>query len=202
MTRISFVRHGETEWNALGKIQGQTDIPLNETGIQQAKECRTFVKQSAWDVLITSPLKRAKQTAEQINDELNIDLIEMTDFTEKYFGDAEGMTKEKRLKKYPDRKYPNQEDTHILRSRVMSGIHKLNNSYQGSNVLVVAHGGVINAILAVLSEGEIGTEKTVLINGGITTIFFKHDKWEIDQVNQTEHLFHNREKDKLTSEGS
>lgn len=39
MTRISFVRHGETEWNALGKIQGQTDIPLNERGVQQAKEC-------------------------------------------------------------------------------------------------------------------------------------------------------------------
>ena len=187
MTKISFVRHGETEWNALGKIQGQTDIPLNKKGIQQAKECGVFVGQSPWDVLITSPLKRAKQTAEEINQHIKLDIIDMAEFMEKYFGDAEGMTKEDRLKKYPDRNYLNQEETTDLISRVMAGIHKIHNNHQGLNVLVVAHGGVINAILAELSVGKV-SEKTELINGGITTISMRQNQWIIEQINYIDHL--------------
>src|SRR5690606_40156857 len=92
ITTICLIRHGETDWNAQRRIQGRTDIPLNEKGIQQARECRDFLKNSEWDVIITSPLKRAKQTAEIINEALNIDLIEMDDFIEKSFGDVEGVT--------------------------------------------------------------------------------------------------------------
>lgn len=125
----------------------------------------------------------------------------MAEFMEKYFGDAEGMTKEDRVKKFPDRMYPNQEKTPMLRKRVMDGINKIHTNYQGLNVLVVAHGGVINAILYELSKGEIGSGKTVLTNGGITTIIFKNDQWEIGQVNNAEHLSHWSEKGKFNSGG-
>lgn len=57
MTSICLIRHGETDWNALGKLQGRTDIYLNSKGILQAKECSQFLKASQWHVIITSPLK-------------------------------------------------------------------------------------------------------------------------------------------------
>lgn len=64
-TSICLIRHGETDWNVLGKVQGRTDIPLNSTGIVQAEKCAELLKLSKWDVIITSPLKRAKETAEK-----------------------------------------------------------------------------------------------------------------------------------------
>lgn len=70
--KICLVRHGETEWNSEGILQGKTDIPLNDLGIQQAEECADYLSQFQWDVVITSPLKRAKQTAEIINKKINV----------------------------------------------------------------------------------------------------------------------------------
>lgn len=188
MTRITFVRHGETEWNALGKIQGQTDIPLNEQGIKQALECGQELKKNSWDHLITSPMKRAKQTAELINQELGLELIEMGQFKEKYFGEVEGMEKDERFKKFPDRNYPNQEPTLDLHNRIMDGLEAIHGHFQNKKVVVVAHGGVINAILSVLSNHKVGSGITDLTNGGITTIHFKNGKWDIKQINQIQHL--------------
>src|SRR5690625_4440025 len=124
ITTICLIRHGETDWNAQGRIQGRTDIPLNSLGIQQAKECRDFLIDSDWDVMITSPLQRAKQTAEIINEGLKLPLIEMKDFVERSFGDAEGMTLKEREEKFPNRNYPNQEERSALNERVIAGIDK------------------------------------------------------------------------------
>ena len=59
MTYISFIRHGETAWNTAGRLQGRTDIPLNQNGELQAKACGTFLNPNDWDIIITSPLKRS-----------------------------------------------------------------------------------------------------------------------------------------------
>jgi uncharacterized phosphatase len=75
VTYLCLVRHGETDWNSLGKLQGRADIPLNKIGVLQAEECRDVLKSSKWDVIITSPLKRAKETAEIINKEQNLLLL-------------------------------------------------------------------------------------------------------------------------------
>lgn len=63
---ICLVRHGETDWNKVGKIQGHTDIELNENGIRQAYACAEYLNNAPFELIITSPLKRAKQTAEII----------------------------------------------------------------------------------------------------------------------------------------
>nr|WP_249308211.1 histidine phosphatase family protein [Lederbergia citrea] len=191
------IRHGETDWNALGKIQGKTDIPLNKNGIQQAQECREFLKDSKWDVIITSPLKRAKQTAEIINEGLNVPLIEMDNFSERYFGDAEGMTLEERLTAYPDKNYPNQEDRLSFINRIMAGIKTINQKYGNRKVLLVVHGAVINAILATLSNGKIGSGKTTLINACISNIHFHEEKWEILNFNQVSHLSNYSDKGRI-----
>jgi uncharacterized phosphatase len=188
LTTICLIRHGETDWNALGKLQGRTDIPLNPTGIRQAEECREFFKTSKWDVMITSPLKRAKQTAEIINEGINIPFVEMGDFAERSFGGAEGMTLDEILAVYPDKKYPNQEDKDALNKRIMTGLQKINHSYPEARVLLVAHGAVINSILTHLSNGEIGSGKTKLLNACISNIHFHQEQWNIVEYNQVSHL--------------
>ncbi|MGE8203170.1 histidine phosphatase family protein [Heyndrickxia sp. NPDC080065] len=188
MTKICIVRHGETDWNVLGKIQGRTDIPLNTTGIRQAKECGEFLKTSKWDVIITSPLKRAKQTAEIINQYLRVPLVEMNEFIERSFGDAEGMDAEERMSAYPDKNYPNQEDSISLEKRLMAGINEINQRYRDSNVLLVTHGAVIHSILSTLSNREIYSGKEPLLNACISNIHFEQEKWKVKEFNKVSHL--------------
>lgn len=188
ITSICLIRHGETDWNSLGKLQGRTDISLSSKGILQAKECSQFLKTSEWDVIITSPLKRAKETAKIINKDLYLPFIEMDEFLERSFGDAEGMTLEERLTSFPKRNYPNQESRKSLNRRIISGIKKINQRYSNKKILLVAHGAVINAILAEFSNGEIGSGKTKLINACISNIELIQDEWKINDYNQVKHL--------------
>lgn len=188
ITRICIVRHGETDWNSIGRLQGSTDVPLNEKGIQQAKESGEFLKDWQWDVIITSPLQRAKRTAQIINSYMDIPLVEMDDFKEKYFGVGEGLTYEERKKLYPDHKYPNEDDQETFTKRLMNGLEKINQEYYEKKVLLVCHGAVINAILAHLSNGELGYGKTKISNACINDIHFHENQWKIKAYNQTGHL--------------
>ncbi len=188
ITSICLVRHGETDWNVAGRLQGRTDIPLNKNGILQSQQCGEYVQASDWDIIITSPLKRAKQTAEIMNEKVKVPLVEMDEFVERGFGDAEGMTKLECTEKFPDKIYPNQEETEAFHNRVMSGMEKINEHYKDKKVLLVAHGAVINAILAILSKGEIGSGKTRLFNTCISNIDFIQNGWKIKDYNQVAHL--------------
>jgi uncharacterized phosphatase len=187
MTKICMIRHGETDWNAAGRIQGSTDIPLNQKGMEQAGRCRDALKAGDWDVIITSPLIRAKQTAAIINETLGLELIEMADFAERFFGDAEGMTLEERLALYPNREYPNQEDRLAFSKRVVEGIHKINENFEGKRVLLVAHGAVIHQILTDLSDGLFRPEDH-LSNACFSHIQYGDNKWNIIEFNNVEHL--------------
>lgn len=188
MTTICLVRHGETNWNKAGRVQGKTDIPLNQTGIAQAEECRVQLEKSDWDIIISSSLTRAKQTAEIINKGLQLPFIQMEAFQERGYGDVEGMTLKQRREKFPNRNYPNQESRSALTERVMNGIHTIYENYPNQKILLVAHGGVINAILAKLSNGEVGSAKTKLINACISNIYHLDNRWYIKDYNQVTHL--------------
>ena len=72
---ILLTRHGQTEWNLLGKVQGKADIELNKKGMQQAEETRYYLENEKIDLILCSPLKRAVQTAEIINQGRNIPMI-------------------------------------------------------------------------------------------------------------------------------
>ncbi|QGH33847.1 histidine phosphatase family protein [Gracilibacillus salitolerans] len=197
MTSICFVRHGETDWNALGKIQGQTDIPLNNNGRSQADECGRYLQDFEWDVMITSPLQRAKETATIINKYLDLSLTEMNDFRERGFGDVEGMTFQERLEAFPDGIYPNQESFEELTERLVEGLQEIHQIHKGRKVLLVAHGAVINAILTNFSDGKIGSGKTRLVNGCINHIEWIEEVWQIKSYNQTGHLSAFNEKGKI-----
>ena len=95
MTDLVLVRHGETEWNRIGRVQGRTDIPLNDTGRQQARETAERLRERGdrFDAVVASPLSRAAETARIVADGLDLGAVELVDaLVERDYGGAEGMT--------------------------------------------------------------------------------------------------------------
>ena len=168
---ICVVRHGETDWNRAGKWQGREDIPLNETGKQQAEYCGDTLKHKQWDAIFSSPLKRAKETADIIAQAANIpSVVTVYDLIERDLGAASGLTPEERKRLFPDGKYPGMENWDRLKNRVHKAILKCTDKSNGGDIIIVSHGGSINSVLAHLSNHKIGTGKTPLQNGCFTML--------------------------------
>ena len=89
--KIYFIRHGETDWNIVKRLQGATDIPLNENGEALARETAEGLKEIPFDMVFTSPLKRAYRTAEIVKGNREIPLIIEERIREICFGDYEGL---------------------------------------------------------------------------------------------------------------
>lgn len=188
MTTLCLVRHGETDWNVKGIIQGQTDIPLNKLGEKQAKQCGRYLKGQNFNVIISSPLKRAKHSAKLINEYLDLPLIFNDNLKERYFGIAEGKTKELLIKQFPEKIYPEQETRLALNKRVMTALNTIIKTYPNQKVLIIAHGAVINSILSSVSNHVSGSQITTLKNGSFTTLKINDPLWLIELANCTSHL--------------
>lgn len=188
MTTICLVRHGETDWNVQGIIQGQTDIPLNKLGEQQATQCGRYLKNEDFDIIISSPLKRAKKTAQLINESLNLPIIYNNNLKERYFGIAEGKSKEMMSKQFSEQIYPEQETRLALNKRVMTELDIITDAYPNQRVLMIAHGAVINSILLSVSNHIIGSQITTLNNGSFTTLNINDPIWLIESSNRTTHI--------------
>lgn len=98
---LYIMRHGKTQWNTLGKLQGRTDIPLNEEGRNMAIEAAEEYKDIKIDICYCSPLKRAKETAELFLKERQVPIIEDARLMEMCFGSYEGMTDYLTIKNHP-----------------------------------------------------------------------------------------------------
>lgn len=188
MTAVCLVRHGETDWNAQKKLQGKTDIPLNATGERQAKETGEYLKDFSWDVIVSSPMKRARKTADIINGFLNLPIVEMEDFKERSYGDAEGMSLPERSKRYPDKNYPNMETDEELTDRMMAGLVKVQRQFPEKKVLIVAHGAAIHALLSAISDGDIDIQNAKLVNACLSNIRWIENKWHVKDYNVSSHL--------------
>ena len=144
---LYFVRHGQTDWNASGKIQGRADIELNEIGIKQAEETGKALQNEKIDLVICSPLKRAKQTAEVICKNRNIPIIYDEGIIERDFGEFEAKNKESldftECWNYNEnRQFKKMENIREFFDRIYSFLDKVKKQYKDENVLIVAHGGV------------------------------------------------------------
>ena len=144
---ILLTRHGQTEWNLLKKVQGKADIELNEKGIQQAEVIRDFLKEERIDLILCSPLKRAIQTAEIINQGRNIRMIIDERVSERDFGEFEGMSNTNfdfnAFWSYKQNlKYDKAENIKDFFRRVYNFLDNIKNEYAGKRILIVAHGGI------------------------------------------------------------
>ncbi|MEC0986086.1 histidine phosphatase family protein [Bacillus safensis] len=188
MTTICLVRHGETDWNAAKRIQGRTDIPLNDTGKWQAEQTGLYLKDVHWDVVISSPLTRAKETAHLILKHVHAPLVIMDDFIERDYGDAEGMSFEERQKLFPDKQYPNMEPIETIQNRMLEGIEKIRAAYPDQHVLIVAHGAAIHALLTTLADEHMGLQNTRLVNACLNYVEWSDGKWKVRDYNVVSHL--------------
>ena len=145
--RFYIIRHGQTNWNKKGKIQGKTDIELNEEGIEQAKEVRKILEKYPIDVIVSSPLKRARKTAEIINKETNLHIIIDERISERYFGEFEGMsTMDFDFNAFwsykQNNKYNKAENIRVFFKRVYDFLDDIKEKYKGKKILIVSHGGI------------------------------------------------------------
>lgn len=150
--KIYVVRHGQTDYNINGLFQGRKDIPLNSVGIKQAEETAQKFKNIPVDIILVSPLTRAKETAKYISNVTGVKPIIEQDLIERNFGDMEGKPNRedcniKMLLDY-EKNYNicNVEPIQSLFKRVSDCLDKIIDKYMGKNVVLVTHGGVAQAI--------------------------------------------------------
>ena len=149
MTLLYLVRHGETDWNLARRVQGATDIPLNETGREQARMTGRLLGTEHWDVVIASPLSRAYETASIIAEEIGLPApTPNAALVERRYGQAEGLVHDEIDALFPgDTPVPGRESRDEVTARVLPALMAVVEAHHGQSVVVVTHGGVIRSVL-------------------------------------------------------
>jgi broad specificity phosphatase PhoE len=142
MTELLLVRHGETDWNAVGRLQGHTDRPLNDFGRRQARELAAGLAGQRLDAIYSSDLSRARETAEIVGERLGLPVTLDPDLREKDWGNWEGLTAAER-----DRVEFVGESTRAHQERMLRALARISAQHpdQGT-VLVVTHGGSMRRV--------------------------------------------------------
>lgn len=190
MVKFYFVRHGETDWNKQGRFQGIENIPLNETGLLQAENCGKGFKKcgKSFDYIVSSPLDRARVTAERIAEYVGMDIADVhvdKRLIERDFGEISGRKREDREKMFNDGKDYGMEPEATVIERMQQVMEAYTNS--GSNndkackhVIMVTHGASIRALLAKYCEA--GSVPTVEVqkNTYVTVIAYDGEKYYME----------------------
>jgi broad specificity phosphatase PhoE len=146
MTELLLVRHGETDWNAEGKLQGHTDRPLNDYGRRQARALADRLAGESIDAVYASDLSRARETAEIVGEKLGLTVAVDPDLREKNWGNWEGLTSDERLHIEFEG-----ETSEAHRDRTLSAVQRIVERHPGERVVVVTHGGSLRRIQAAVS---------------------------------------------------
>ena len=159
MMRLILVRHGQTEWNAGGRYQGQSNVALSDTGRKQARFLAERFPVRQLDAIYTSDLDRAKETAECVGKRLGLTVYQEKAFRELSFGDWEGLTYQEISSRWPEEAeklftapdelvIPHGETFQDLQKRALDKIYSLYEKHIDQTVAVFAHGAINKTILA------------------------------------------------------
>lgn len=153
-TTLALVRHGETDWNRERRIQGATDIPMNDRGRAQSRATAERLAASRWDAVVTSPLSRSVETAAIIAHRLGLDApAREPALAERRHGTLEGLTSEDRRRLEADAiPIEGLESRVSVVSRAVPALLGLAARHPGGAVVAVTHGGVIQSLLLHLWE--------------------------------------------------
>ena len=152
--RIVLIRHGQTDWNREERLQGATDVPLNDAGRQEARAVAAHLRGGAipWDVLVSSPLGRAVETARIIGAVLGLELAgTCAELVERGFGIHEGSTLAGLEAQARERILAEGEPADAVARRGLSALRRIRAEHPGRNVLVVAHGSLIRLTVSELN---------------------------------------------------
>lgn len=200
-TTVLLIRHGETEWNTLGKFQGCTDIELSEEGIKQAKLLKDRLN-GDFDCIYASPLSRALETANIVASSTEKMVNVANEIREINFGEWEGLTVHEIAENYPEKfkawrtdKVESKicgGDLSILNAanRAKNCILDIISEHRGKKIAIVAHGGIIKAALIGIFEWDMTMyHKIALGNTCINTLTFDKDLIPaLVTLNDTNHL--------------
>ena len=158
--RIYLARHGQTDWNAARRLQGQTDIELNATGREQAAKLRDRVQGISLDHVYSSTLRRSRETAEIAHG--SVPLTSLPGLMEQHVGKFEGQVVDdqhaeardefQRRSKLSDDTLDGGESENQLLDRVRTTIQSIRGETRSGSILIVGHGGTNRAILRVLLD--------------------------------------------------
>lgn len=168
--RLYMIRHGQTDWNIVKRLQGATDIPLNEKGEAAAQETAKGMEKIHLDLCFSSPLKRAFRTAELICEGRNIPIFEEPRIREISFGDYEGCIYGPKGYNVPDPDFndffhkteayqvpPNGESIRELLNRTENFLEelKLREDLEDQNLLIATHGAALRALLCNIKKNAV-----------------------------------------------
>lgn len=199
-TTLILIRHGETEWNREGRIQGHLDSALTAEGIAQAEACAKRLSAEAFDALYASDLPRVQHTAAILNAPLGLPIRSRTALRERCFGIGEGLTYKEMDTLHPevfsrsraldpDFAIEGGETRRQFHARVRTALEEIAAAHRGQRVLVVTHGGVLGAVYRWLNELPIASAHTVEIpNVAYNRVQAGMGKWQLEVWADTAHL--------------
>lgn len=200
MTTILLIRHGQTSWNAAGRWQGHTDVPLNEVGREQARLLAGRLASWPLEALYSSDLKRAAETAAIVGDALGLDPVQEPVWRERHGGVFQGLTGEEIAEEHPEawaalqRGFvapPGGESSEALHERATAAFEQLLEQHRGEVVAVVSHGGTMRTLIAHVLQLPPGRDPRISVRGntGITVIEKEEGRPPIlVRLNDTGHL--------------
>lgn len=185
MTRISLVRHGQTDWNLAKRIQGSSDIPLNATGRDQAEATGRALAGGRYDAIYASPLSRATETAEIIAAHTGLGApVPLRAVAERRYGDAEGLTGEEILARWPDgMPVPGRESRDEVVRRALPALLELGERHPDESVIVVSHGGVIGSLVRHVTAHALPGPGEVIPNGSVHEFVYDDGQLALDRFN-------------------
>jgi len=190
VTTLILVRHGETDWNRDRRIQGATDVPLNDTGRQQARDAATTLRAMLDPrhpaVVVASDLSRARETGQIIAGELGLAEPHLyPELRERGYGVAEGVTVEEYFERWGDwhgTDVPEAETREDLRARALRGLTKVARDVRratapgAASVIVVTHGALIREVIRHASGDTLPLEGEKLANASAHTVLFERER--------------------------
>ena len=190
-TEIILIRHGETLFNVEGRMQGHSNSPLTDTGIRQAKATSKALAGETFDAAYSSPLGRARETAEIILNGHNCKLFFEEDLQERNLGVFQGLTAEEAAARFPEEyaRYKKRDPDHVVpggesarqfTDRGNGCIRRIAENHHGGRVLVISHGGILDGVFRhVLSIPPGQPRAYTTFNCAVNTIEREGDTWRL-----------------------
>lgn len=198
LTTIGLIRHGITEWNELGRAQGISDIPLNKLGRNQALNIgNRLMNEGKWDLIISSDLSRAIETAQIIGNIINLSVSHYDKrIREIDCGDIEGTTEETRQEKWGSNWREldlGMESFEEVGKRGIEFLEEIAHTYKGKRILIVSHGALIGLTLQQLLPPMF--QSTFIDTTSLTILHNSNGEWDCTLYNCTTHLIYIRDVD-------
>jgi 2,3-bisphosphoglycerate-dependent phosphoglycerate mutase len=203
-TTLILIRHGETEWNREGRIQGHLDSALTVEGIEQARACAQRLRDEHFDQTVASDLPRVRHTAELLLEQRDVPIRFDAALRERSYGIGEGLTYAEMDAQHPeffsrirttdpDYAVEGSESRRQFHARITTALRAIASQHAGQRVLVVTHGGVLGVVYRWLNGMHISSPHKVEIpnvayNRVSMTGSGPDERWQLDVWADTTHL--------------